>query len=162
MKNIPTKMFEYWACGRAVIASDLPPIKPFFSDRKNGLLFSATDPESLARAIQYTIEHTEETERMGRLAHVRRRGRIRRRQGTGRAAAQQHATDEGRAEEPGEGWALWVLRLHVFAGIIFSPDFPLAGILAVRRPLLPSGRAEVNAALSEQTNRRPLPDLGRY
>jgi glycosyltransferase involved in cell wall biosynthesis len=69
MKNIPSKMFEYWACGRAVIASDLPPIRPFFSDRKNGLLFSPTEPESLAAAIQHTVEHPAETEEMGRLAY---------------------------------------------------------------------------------------------
>jgi glycosyltransferase involved in cell wall biosynthesis len=68
MKNIPSKLFEYWACGRAAIASDLPPIRPFFSDRKNGLLFSPTDPESLAAAIEYTVEHPEETEQMGRVA----------------------------------------------------------------------------------------------
>jgi glycosyltransferase involved in cell wall biosynthesis len=70
MKNIPSKLFEYWACGRAVIASDLPPIRPFFSDRKNGLLFSPPDPESLADAIQYVMEHPAETEEMGRAAHA--------------------------------------------------------------------------------------------
>jgi glycosyltransferase involved in cell wall biosynthesis len=70
MKNIPSKLFEYWACGRAAIASDLPPIRPFFSDRKNGLLFSPTEPESLAAAIQYVIEHPEATEQMGRLAYT--------------------------------------------------------------------------------------------
>jgi glycosyltransferase involved in cell wall biosynthesis len=68
MKNIPTKLFEYWACGRPVIASDLPPIRPFFSDRKNGLIFSPTEPESLAAVIQYAIEHPVEMEQIGRLA----------------------------------------------------------------------------------------------
>jgi glycosyltransferase involved in cell wall biosynthesis len=70
MKNIPSKLFEYWACGRAVIASDLPPIRPFFSDRRNGLLFSPTEPESLAAAIQYVMEHPAETKQMGRLAYA--------------------------------------------------------------------------------------------
>jgi glycosyltransferase involved in cell wall biosynthesis len=68
MKNIPSKLFEYWACGRAVIASDLPPIRPFISDRRNGLLFSPTEPESLAAAIRYIVENPDETEKMGRLA----------------------------------------------------------------------------------------------
>jgi glycosyltransferase involved in cell wall biosynthesis len=70
MKNIPSKLFEYWACGRAAIASDLPPIRPFFSDRKNGLLFSPTEPASLATAIQYVIENPEAAEEMGRLAYA--------------------------------------------------------------------------------------------
>jgi glycosyltransferase involved in cell wall biosynthesis len=68
MKNIPSKLFEYWACGRAVIASDLPPIRPFVAHRRNGLVFSPTDPESLALAIQYVIEHPAEAEQMGHLA----------------------------------------------------------------------------------------------
>jgi glycosyltransferase involved in cell wall biosynthesis len=67
MKNIPSKMFEYWACGLPVIASDLPPIRRFVSNHENGLLFSPTSPESLAHAIQYMMEHEEERERMGRL-----------------------------------------------------------------------------------------------
>ena len=29
-RNIPVKIFEYWACGLPVVASDLPPIRPFF------------------------------------------------------------------------------------------------------------------------------------
>jgi len=68
MKNIPTKLFEYWACGRPVIASDLPPIRPFFADQKNGLLFNPTSAESLASAIQYMIEHPDDRERMGNFA----------------------------------------------------------------------------------------------
>ena len=44
MKNIPSKMFEYWACGLPVIASDLPPIRQFLSDGKNGLLFDPSSP----------------------------------------------------------------------------------------------------------------------
>jgi glycosyltransferase involved in cell wall biosynthesis len=69
MKNIPSKMFEYWACGLPVIASDLPPIRRFVSEGENGLLFSPTSPESLAHAIQFMMEHPEKRERMGRLGH---------------------------------------------------------------------------------------------
>jgi glycosyltransferase involved in cell wall biosynthesis len=68
MKNIPSKMFEYWACGLPVIASDLPPIRRFVSDGKQGLLFSPESAQSLARAIQFMMEHPEERERMGRKA----------------------------------------------------------------------------------------------
>jgi glycosyltransferase involved in cell wall biosynthesis len=67
MKNIPSKMFEYWACGLPVIASDLPPIRSFVSDGEQGLLFSPESPESLASGIQFMMEHPQERERMGRL-----------------------------------------------------------------------------------------------
>jgi glycosyltransferase involved in cell wall biosynthesis len=67
MKNIPSKMFEYWACGLPVIASDLPPIRHFISDRETGLLFSPERPESLAEAIQFMMNHPGEKERMGQL-----------------------------------------------------------------------------------------------
>jgi glycosyltransferase involved in cell wall biosynthesis len=71
MKNIPSKMFEYWACGVPVIASDLPPIRRFVTDHETGLLFSAERPESLAEAIQLMMEHTDERERMGQLGYKR-------------------------------------------------------------------------------------------
>jgi glycosyltransferase involved in cell wall biosynthesis len=67
MKNIPSKMFEYWACGLPVIASDLPPIRRFVTDHETGVLFSPERPESLAQAIQFMVEHPEERERMGQL-----------------------------------------------------------------------------------------------
>jgi glycosyltransferase involved in cell wall biosynthesis len=71
MKNIPSKMFEYWACGLSVIASDLPPIRRFVTDHETGLLFSPEKSESLAEAIRFMMEHTEERERMGQLGHKR-------------------------------------------------------------------------------------------
>lgn len=70
MKNIPTKMFEYWACGLPVIASNLPPIRPFLSDRKNGTLFDSASAEDLARAIQSLVEQPCEGETMGRYGRV--------------------------------------------------------------------------------------------
>jgi glycosyltransferase involved in cell wall biosynthesis len=65
MKNIPTKMFEYWACGLPVIASDLPPIRPFLADGKNGLLFDPSSAEDLARAIQWLVKYPHEAVTMG-------------------------------------------------------------------------------------------------
>jgi glycosyltransferase involved in cell wall biosynthesis len=58
-------MFEYWACGLPVIASDLPPIRRFVSDGENGLLFDPSSPQGLARAIQRLIERPNEAEAMG-------------------------------------------------------------------------------------------------
>jgi glycosyltransferase involved in cell wall biosynthesis len=51
MNNIPVKVFESWACGLPVIATDLPPIRPFFQRGKLGLLVKPGDPEDLANAI---------------------------------------------------------------------------------------------------------------
>lgn len=65
MKNIPTKMFEYWACGLPVIASDLPPIRPFVFQQKNGMLFNPTDANDLARAIAACMEDKKQSEKMG-------------------------------------------------------------------------------------------------
>jgi glycosyltransferase involved in cell wall biosynthesis len=54
--NIPVKVFESWACGLPVIATDLPPIRPFFSDRALGVLFKPGDSVELANAIQSLLE----------------------------------------------------------------------------------------------------------
>ncbi|MGH9818395.1 MAG: glycosyltransferase, partial [Candidatus Acidiferrales bacterium] len=35
LKNIPSKMFEYWACGLPVLASDLPPVRQFLAEGRN-------------------------------------------------------------------------------------------------------------------------------
>jgi hypothetical protein len=67
MKNIPTKMFEYWALGLPVIASNLPPIRSFLIDGKNGLLFNASDPKDLARAIEWLLSHTSAGKKMGEM-----------------------------------------------------------------------------------------------
>jgi glycosyltransferase involved in cell wall biosynthesis len=66
MKNIPSKMFEYWACGLPVIGSDLPPIARFLSDGENGVLFSPSSAKDLARAIRFLLEQPDKTEAMGR------------------------------------------------------------------------------------------------
>jgi glycosyltransferase involved in cell wall biosynthesis len=65
MKNIPTKMFEYWACGLPVIASDLPPIRQFLSNGKNGVIFNPSSSQDLARAIRSLVEWPNRAEAMG-------------------------------------------------------------------------------------------------
>jgi len=67
-RNIPVKVFECWACGMPVVATDLPPIRPFFvrahSD-KAGLLVPPGDATALAQAIRWMFDHPDEAERMG-------------------------------------------------------------------------------------------------
>lgn len=48
----PLKLFEYFAAGKPVVASDLPPIREVVRDGENGLLFVAGSPDSLACAIR--------------------------------------------------------------------------------------------------------------
>jgi len=65
MKNIPSKIFEYWACGLPVIASDLPPIRQFLSHRENGLLFDSSSSIDLARNIRWLMERPDQGKEMG-------------------------------------------------------------------------------------------------
>lgn len=64
--NIPVKIFEYWACGLPVIASDLPSIRPFFGNVRAGVLFPPSDAQALARSIAWMLDHPEEAAAMGR------------------------------------------------------------------------------------------------
>jgi len=65
LKNIPSKQFEYWACGLPVIAGDLPPIRRFVSHSENGLLFQATSAPDLAQAIRKLLEQPAKCKAMG-------------------------------------------------------------------------------------------------
>jgi glycosyltransferase involved in cell wall biosynthesis len=66
MKNIPTKMFEYWGCGLPVIASDLPPIRQFLVEGQNGYLFAPSNPAQLAERVAYLLYHSEQCRSLGR------------------------------------------------------------------------------------------------
>jgi len=66
--NIPVKVFEAWACGLAVVATDLPPIRPFLRDRQYGLLVQPGDSLELADAICKLVSRPELREEFGRRA----------------------------------------------------------------------------------------------
>lgn len=63
--NIPVKVFEYWACGLPVIATDLAPMRPFFHDGEAGLLVPAGSATRLAGSIARLLDHPEDAARMG-------------------------------------------------------------------------------------------------
>lgn len=65
MKNIPSKMFEYWACGLPVVASDLPPIRQFLVEGKNGYRFAPGSAPQLAERIGHLLSHPEECRVLG-------------------------------------------------------------------------------------------------
>lgn len=68
MNNIPVKVFEAWACGLPVVATDLPPIRPFFAGRRLGLLVKPGDSRELANAIQHLLGTPGLVEEYGRRA----------------------------------------------------------------------------------------------
>jgi glycosyltransferase involved in cell wall biosynthesis len=65
MKNIPSKMFEYWACGLPVLASDLPPIRQFLVEGENGYLFAPASAAQLAERITYLLSNPEQCRSLG-------------------------------------------------------------------------------------------------
>jgi glycosyltransferase involved in cell wall biosynthesis len=48
----PTKIFDYFSLGLPVIAASMPTITSVMSDGREGLLYKAGDPESLADTIR--------------------------------------------------------------------------------------------------------------
>ncbi len=63
--NVPVKVFEYWACGLPVVASDLRPIRPYFQTTNSGLLFNPGDVDGLATAIEWLLDHPRLANDMG-------------------------------------------------------------------------------------------------
>lgn len=63
---LPVKMFEYMAAGLPVIASHFPMWKEIIEGNKCGLCVDPLDPQAIADAIDYIINHPEEAEQMGR------------------------------------------------------------------------------------------------
>jgi glycosyltransferase involved in cell wall biosynthesis len=64
--NLPVKIFEYWACGLPVVASDLPPMRPFFRNSPAGILFEPGSASALAESIAWLLDHPDAAAEMGR------------------------------------------------------------------------------------------------
>ena len=70
LHNLPVKIFEYWACDLAVIATRLPPACLFIRDGINGLLVPPDDPDQLAGAIEQLLAHPADLHEMARRGRV--------------------------------------------------------------------------------------------
>jgi len=66
---LPVKLFEYMAAGLPVIASNFPLWKEIVEGNECGLTVNPLDPEEIAQAIEYLLNHPEEKLRMGQNGH---------------------------------------------------------------------------------------------
>jgi glycosyltransferase involved in cell wall biosynthesis len=66
----PTKLYEYMATGRAIVASHLGQIAEVLTDGESALLVPPDDPEALARAIVRLIDDTSLRVRLGSAARA--------------------------------------------------------------------------------------------
>lgn len=63
--NIPVKIFEYWASGLPVVASDLAPTRSFFRHGDAGLLVKPGSATELAQSISWLLDHPDSASGMG-------------------------------------------------------------------------------------------------
>jgi glycosyltransferase involved in cell wall biosynthesis len=61
---LPTKLFQYLACGKPVVATELPGTKPFLSGEEHGMVYCSLD--RFTGCINDVLDEPERGERLGR------------------------------------------------------------------------------------------------
>lgn len=64
----PLKIFEYMACGKAILCSDLPVLREILTEDETALFLPPSDPGAWSRALQVLADDAERRERLGREA----------------------------------------------------------------------------------------------
>jgi glycosyltransferase involved in cell wall biosynthesis len=66
LRNIPGKIFEYMACSKPIIASDLPPIKKFLKGSGCAILTEPNNIDDVVKAIYLLFENQNKSREMGK------------------------------------------------------------------------------------------------
>ncbi len=72
----PLKLLEYMACGRPIVASNLPVVRELARDGADALVFAADDPADLARCVLALLDDPALAQRLGASAAQRARDRF--------------------------------------------------------------------------------------
>ncbi len=65
MSCLPNKLFDYMLVNLPLVASDFPLYKEIVEENKCGICVDPTNPQRIAEAIEYLIEHPNEAKKMG-------------------------------------------------------------------------------------------------
>jgi glycosyltransferase involved in cell wall biosynthesis len=63
--RVTLKGFEYWACGKPIIASDLPALREIVEPWKTGLFYKSGDPKDLAEKTCILLQDKDMSKEMG-------------------------------------------------------------------------------------------------